>query len=200
MLVDHALIERARHGDDEAFGELVLLCRRRVFAAVNRLIARRQDVEDVAQDVFLRLYQSLGQLRTPEAFDFWLYRITTNAVYDYLRKRPRDREIFVSDLEDRQLQAANVSACRQQLRDEQERLRIIEHLDGLLSKLLPADRILLVLREVEGLTMRELSEVYGVREGAIKLRLFRARGRLRQVLNASSESKPAFENDPAWAN
>src|SRR5947209_19254728 len=121
MLLDHAanqikfaLIERARHGDDAAFGELVLLCRRRVLAAVNRLIARREDTEDVAQDVFLRLYQSLNQLRTPEAFDFWLYRITTNAVYDYLRKRPRDREIFVSDLEDRQLEAANISACWQQ--------------------------------------------------------------------------------------
>ena len=196
-----ALIERARQGEDAAFGELVLLCRRRVFAAVARLIARREDVEDVAQDVFLRLYQSLGQLRTPEAFDFWLYRITTNAVYDYLRKRPRAREIFISDLEDRQLEAANVSACWQQLRDEQERLRITEHVDRLLSRLLPADRILLVLREVEGLTMRELSEVYGVREGAIKLRLSRARGRLRQVLNSSSETRQAaFESDAAWAN
>jgi len=68
LLVDPRLIERARDGDDAAFNELVLACRRRVLGTIARLIGRREDVEDVGQQVFLRLYLSLDQLRTPEVF------------------------------------------------------------------------------------------------------------------------------------
>ncbi len=68
MLVEAELIERARDGDDAAFNEVVLACRKRVLGTIARLIGRREDVEDVGQQVFLRLYLSLDQLRTPDVF------------------------------------------------------------------------------------------------------------------------------------
>jgi RNA polymerase sigma-70 factor, ECF subfamily len=91
MLVEFEVIERARSGDDAAFNTIVSAYRKRIFGTIARLIGRPEDVEDVAQDVFLRLYYSLDQLRTPEVFEPWLYRLTVNASYDYLRRQRRRR-------------------------------------------------------------------------------------------------------------
>src|SRR5438034_11393646 len=87
MLVDFELIRRAQKGDSAAFNEVVLAYRKRILGTIARLIARPDDVEDVGQEVFLRLYFSLDQLRSPEVFEPWLYRLTVNAAYDYLRKQ-----------------------------------------------------------------------------------------------------------------
>ena len=74
------------------------------------MIARPEDVEDVAQEVFLRLYFSLDQLRTPEVFEPWLYRLTVNAAYDYLRKQRRRQEFRMSDLSEQQVMMADAMA------------------------------------------------------------------------------------------
>jgi len=79
MLVDFELIERARSGDDGAFNQVVQAYRKRILGTIARLIGRPEDVEDVGQEVFLRLYYSLDQLRTSEVFEPWLYRLTVNA-------------------------------------------------------------------------------------------------------------------------
>jgi RNA polymerase sigma-70 factor (ECF subfamily) len=89
MLVDFELIKRARAGEDSAFGQIVQAYRRRILGTIARLIGRPEDVEDVGQEVFLRLYFSLEQLRSPEVFEPWLYRLTVNAAYDYLRRQRR---------------------------------------------------------------------------------------------------------------
>ncbi len=81
MLVDFDLIKRAQNGDAPAFNEVVLAYRKRILGTIARLIARPDDVEDVGQEVFLRLYFSLDQLRSPEVFEPWLYRLTVNAAY-----------------------------------------------------------------------------------------------------------------------
>src|SRR5215218_9865258 len=87
MQVEFSLIEQARGGDSAAFNQVVLAYRKRIMGTISRLIGRPEDVEDVAQDVFLRLYFSLDQLRTSEVFEPWLYRLTVNACYDYLRRQ-----------------------------------------------------------------------------------------------------------------
>jgi RNA polymerase sigma-70 factor (ECF subfamily) len=153
---------------------------------ISRMIARPEDVEDVAQEAFLRMYVSIGQLQTPEAFDLWMYRLTTHAAYDHLRKRPLRLDVRLADLDDQQVEAATAYRSRQSCREEQERRRIIECVDDLLSQLSPAARILIVMREVEGLTMEEMAAVLGIRVGAAKVRLFRARARLREILSADS--------------
>src|SRR3954465_15984295 len=97
MLVDFELIKRAQKGDGAAFNEIVLAYRKRILGTITRLIARPEDVEDVPPEVFLRLYFSLDQLRTPEVFEPWLYRLTVNAAYDYLRKQRRRQEFRIPD-------------------------------------------------------------------------------------------------------
>lgn len=127
----------------------------------------------------MRLHASIHRLKAPEAFDCWFHRITANVTYDYLRRLPRRNELRMSDLADRQLDAAAADMSRRLLRDEDRRRRIQEDFDILLSRLSPTERILIRLREVEGLDLNQLSARVGVSVGAVKLRLFRARHRLR---------------------
>ena len=77
---------------------LLLAYRKRILGIISRLIGRPEDVEDVAQEVFVRLYYSLDQLRTAEVFEPWLYRLTVNASYDYLRRIKRRHESRMADM------------------------------------------------------------------------------------------------------
>lgn len=182
MLVDAKLIERAREGDDAAFNQIVLAYRRRVLGAIARLIGRREDVEDVGQQVFLRLYLSLDQLRTPDVFEPWLYRLTVNAAYDYLRKQRRRGELRIADLSEQAVQMADAAAGGLKRREEVEKDRTREYVQSLLAAVSEADRALLILKEVEGLSLKELEQIYHVNENALKVRLFRARQRVLKAL------------------
>src|SRR5271170_5806466 len=109
MLVEFELIQKAQKGDDAAFNQVVIAYRKRILGTIARLIGRPEDVEDVAQEVFLRLYFSLDQLRTPEVFEPWLYRLTVNAAFDYLRKQRRRQEFRMSDLSEQQVLMADAN-------------------------------------------------------------------------------------------
>jgi RNA polymerase sigma-70 factor (ECF subfamily) len=189
MLVDFELIKRAQKNDSAAFNEIVLAYRKRILGTISRLIARPEDVEDVAQEVFLRLYFSLDQLRTPEVFEPWLYRLTVNAAYDYLRKQRRRQEYRMSDLSEQQVVLADAVAGGKADQDEQQQKKIREAVDSLLGAVSEADRLLLMLKEVEGLSLKELEKVYKVNENALKVRLFRARQRVLKAFGAAEKGE-----------
>src|SRR6267154_1513809 len=109
MLVDFELIKRAQKGDAAAFNDVVLAYRKRILGTIARLIGRPDDVEDVGQEVFLRLYFSLDQLRSPEVFEPWLYRLTVNAAYDYLRRQRRRNESRMPHLSEQQVITAGAA-------------------------------------------------------------------------------------------
>jgi RNA polymerase sigma-70 factor (ECF subfamily) len=184
MLVEFQVIERAREGDDAAFNAIVVAYRKRIMGTVGRLIGRPEDVEDVTQEVFLRLYYSLEQLRTPEVFEPWLYRLTVNAAYDYLRRLKRKNEARMSDLSEQQVLMADAAAGGRRSVEEQRKQRLRERVQSVLSVVSEQDRLLLLLKEVEGLSLKELEQIYKVKENALKVRLFRARQR---VLKAFEE-------------
>jgi RNA polymerase sigma-70 factor (ECF subfamily) len=186
---DYSLIERARDGDEAAFNEIVRIYRKRIFGTIARLIGRPEDVEDVGQEVFVRLYFSLDQLRSPEVFEPWLYRLTVNSAYDYLRKQRRRPESRLADLSEQQVVLADAAESGR-VRDEAERrTKIRETVQLLLAAVSEDDRILLTLKEVEGLSLKELEKIYGVNENALKVRLFRARQRVIKAYERSSQAK-----------
>jgi RNA polymerase sigma-70 factor, ECF subfamily len=187
MQADFELIERARSGDDAAFGQVVSVYRKRILGTISRLIGRPEDVEDVAQDVFLRLYFSLTQLRTAEVFEPWLYRLTVNACYDYLRRQRRRHESRMSDLSEQQVLMADAVAGGKADQDDQYHRGVREFVNTLLSGVSEEDRILLMLKEVEGLSLKELEQIYHVKENALKVRLFRARQRVLKAFEASKD-------------
>src|SRR5512136_1842439 len=124
MLIEFELIEKARSGDDGAFNQVVQAYRKRILGTIARLIGRPEDVDDVGQEVFLRLYFSLDQLRTPEVFEPWLYRLTVNAAYDYLRRQKRRPESRMSDLSEQQVMMADASAGGKHQVEESRRTKI----------------------------------------------------------------------------
>ncbi|MDQ6704391.1 MAG: RNA polymerase sigma factor [Acidobacteriota bacterium] len=184
MLVDFELIKRAQGGDASAFNEVVLAYRRRILGTIARLIGRPDDVEDVGQEVFLRLYFSLDQLRTAEVFEPWLYRLTVNASYDFLRKSRRRMESRMADLSERQVMIADAIAGGKVSQDDDHRRKTRETVNGLLSAVSEEDRILLTMKEVEGLSLKEMEKIYHVNENALKVRLFRARQRVLKTMGA----------------
>lgn len=189
MLVEFDLIQKAQSGDDGAFNQIVGVYRKRIFGTVSRLIGRQEDVEDVAQEVFLRLYYSLDQLRTPEVFEPWLYRLTVNASYDYLRKQRRRNESRMADLSEQQVVMADAAAGGRSNNEEQRRLQVKEFVHSLLDSVSDEDRALLMLKEVEGLSIKELEQIYGVKENALKVRLFRARQRVLKAFDNSQRAE-----------
>lgn len=188
MLVDFEQIQKAQAGDDAAFNRVVVAYRKRILGTIARLIGRPEDVEDVAQEVFLRLYFSLDQLRTAEVFEPWLYRLTVNASYDYLRRRRGESRM--ADLSEQQVLRADATAGGKQSGEEQRRNQAKELVDELLESVSEEDRILLKLKEVEGLSLKELEKIYSVNENALKVRLFRARQRVLKAYEVS-QGKPA---------
>jgi RNA polymerase sigma-70 factor, ECF subfamily len=190
MLVEQEIIERARTGESGAFNQLVLAYRKRILGTISRLIGRPEDVEDVAQEVFVRLYYSLDQLRTAEVFEPWLYRLTVNACYDYLRRAKRRGESRMADLSEQQVMMADSMAGGRQQTEEQQKTKVREFVDALFRHVSEEDRLLLTLKEVEGLSLKELEQIYGVNENALKVRLFRARQRvLRAYMAAAADGK-----------
>jgi RNA polymerase sigma-70 factor (ECF subfamily) len=189
MLVDFELIKRAQKGDGAAFNEIVLAYRKRILGTITRLIARPEDVEDVAPEVFLRLYFSLDQLREEKVFEPWLYRLTVNAAFDYLRKLRRRQEFRMSDLSEQQVMLADAMAGGKADQDEKHHKKVREDVDSLLGAVSESDRILLMLKEVEGLSLKELEKIYKVNENALKVRLFRARQRVLKAFGASEKEK-----------
>ena len=185
MLVEQEVIERARAGDSAAFNQMVLAYRKRILGTISRLIGRPEDVEDVAQEVFVRLYYSLDQLRTAEVFEPWLYRLTVNASYDYLRRVRRRGESRMADLSEKQVMMADSAAGEKQETEERQKTEVRELVEALFQHVSEEDRLLLTLKEVEGLSLKELEQVYSVNENALKVRLFRARQRVLKAYNAA---------------
>lgn len=172
------LVERAQQGDHEAFAALLRLHQRRVFSLIARLTHRPAEVEDIAQEIFLKVYRSLGRFDFRAAFSTWLYRIVVNECYDHLRrqraqKSPAGKEVQLGepgDLEDLAAPGHSPDVARQT-----ELRQLVEQL----FRRLPArDRLLLALREVEGFSVEEIAAVMKLKENTVKVQLFRARKRL----------------------
>ncbi len=120
----------------------------------------------------------------------WLYRLTVNAAYDYLRKQRRRNEMRMADLPEQVVMMADAAAGGARQLDESEKARVRDLVQGLLASVSEADRSLLILKEVEGLSLKELEKIYHVNENALKVRLFRARQRVLKALSTERASAP----------
>jgi RNA polymerase sigma-70 factor (ECF subfamily) len=189
MLVLPEVIDRAQRSDAAAFNQIVLAYRKSVQRTIARMIARPEDAEDIAQEVFTKLYFSFDQLRAPKAFELWLHRITVNTVYTYLRRRRGSRESRISDLPERQVVRIDAAAGRKVDRDDRYNTTVRETVDELLSVIPESDRILLMLKEVDELSISDLEKVYLIAGNALKVRLFRARQRVLKALKANEASE-----------
>jgi RNA polymerase sigma-70 factor (ECF subfamily) len=180
---DRELVKRAQKDDKEAFEELVRRHQARVFAVAGGILRNKEDVEDIAQQVFLKAYFSLKRFDQRAAFSTWLYKITVNECWDLLRKRKVRPLLYEADLSEEQARQYGASEERaEQAQDVSERLEKRQELERLLDCLEERDRTMLVLKEVQGFSVEEIAEVLGINGNTVKVRLFRARQRITERL------------------
>jgi RNA polymerase sigma-70 factor (ECF subfamily) len=176
---DRELVRRAQREDKDAFEELIRRHQNRVFAVAGGILRRREDVEDIAQQVFVKAYFSLKRFDQRAAFSTWLYKITVNECWDLLRKKKVRPLVYESDLSEEQARQVSGSELAQNPGpDISERIEAREEVERLLEGLDERDRLMLVLKEVQGFSIEEIAEVLELNANTVKVRLFRARRRI----------------------
>lgn len=183
---DEKLLHRLQAGEERAFTELVERYQGRIAAFLRRMLPRGADVEDAAQAVFTRAWLGMGKFRGEVSLESWLYRIARNHAIDRLRRKRARPELPLASLSEEQENALHEQTASEEADpgerfDEEQRARRAWEL---LAMLKPEDRSLLVLKEIEGKSLEEISEIVGKRVGAIKVRISRARKKLREQLEA----------------
>lgn len=176
---DRELVRRAQREDKEAFEILVRRHQNRVLAVAGGILRNKEDVEDIGQQVFLKAYFSLKRFDQRAAFSTWLYKITVNECWDLLRKRkvrPLLYEAELSEEQARQYQASEEVADGAP--DVSERLASQQQVERLLDCVEERDRMMLVLKEVQGFSVEEIAEILEINGNTVKVRLFRARQKI----------------------
>jgi RNA polymerase sigma-70 factor, ECF subfamily len=196
---ERELVRLAQAGAEPAFEELVRRHQQRVFALVGSILRKQEDVEDIAQQVFLKVYLSIKKFDQRAAFSTWLYKITVNECWDYLRKKKVRPLVYESDLSEEQVSRLDgiISADRMAL-GASDRLEVKDLLEQMLDKLPEQDRQLLVLKEVEGFSVQELAQILNLNVNTVKVRLFRARGRIMDAYRrrkGHAASNPVVERE-----
>src|SRR5580693_3706563 len=176
---DRELVRRAQHEDKEAFEVLVGRHQSRVFAVAGGILRNKEDVEDIAQQVFLKAYFSLKRFDQRAAFSTWLYKITVNECWDLLRKKKVRPLVYESDLSEEQAKQVIAAEGKDSGGpDISDRLEARQRVERLLEGLDERDRLMLVLKEVEGFAVEEIAQVLDLNANTVKVRLFRARRRI----------------------
>ena len=179
VLNDRELVKRAQRNDKESFEELMRRHQNRVFAVIRGILRQHEDIEDVAQQVFIKAYFSLKRFDQRSAFTTWLYKITVNECWDLLRKRKVRPLVYESDLnEDQVRQYGGFENRGAEEPDISDRLEARQRVEQLMSGLEERDRLMLILKEVEGFSVEEIAEVLDLNANTVKVRLFRARRRI----------------------
>jgi len=175
---DERLVSAALSGDDEAFGELVRRYKRRVFSISARYVRNSDELDDVCQEIFIKVYQNLEKYRADAPFEHWVSKIAVNACYDALRKqRRKENEVPLDDVEF----ALSDTACEEI--PNNEAWEILRHA---LAKLRPEDRMVITLLNLEEKSIREISALTGWSESKVKVRAFRARNELKKILEGKN--------------
>lgn len=196
-MTEQELVLAARRGDDSAFEELVRAYEKKVYHLALRMCLDQEDAFEIAQEAFLSAWRGLKFFRGDSSFSTWLYRLTSNAAIDYLRRKRRQGEGPSLDDEETFIDPPDPGPSPQR-RAENRELR--EALDRGLRELSPEHRQVLLLRELQGLSYEEIAGALDLDLGTVKSRIARARDKLRKYLIRSgnfSEYLPSNVPEPA---
>jgi len=173
------LIRRVQAGDEMAFRDVVERYQAKVFSIIFGILRNHNDAEDIAQQVFAKIYFSIRSFDFRSSLLTWIYKITVNECYDYLRKKKVRKLVYESDFsEEDSLKMENTDAAIDLGVPVDTNLAQRDLVNKLLSKISEEDRSLIMLKEVEGHSVEELAHMTGMNENTIKVKLFRARQKL----------------------
>ena len=180
--VNSGLIKKAKKGDGQAFGALIQSYERFVYNVVYRITGNPDDAKDVSQEAFIMAFKNFGSYNETWAFSTWLYRIAINTAVDHLRKRKN--EISYEDYINEGKESYSVSV--------EEKVISNESLKYILKAVNTLDedfKVVIVLKDIEGLDYKEISDIIGCPVGTVKSRLSRARGKLRNIIKLCKKGR-----------
>ena len=182
-LTDLSLVERCRANDDAAFSEVVARYKIKIYNYIYRMTGSSEDAEDLTQEVFIRMYQSIDSFRGQSSLNTWLFRIAGNLCIDRFRRAKNRTPAYSLD------EPAGEDAPAHEVPDHTyephrllENVEMAEQIQQALSRLPEKLRATLLLHDIEGLPYEEIAQVVGCPLGTVKSRLFNARMQLRQQL------------------
>lgn len=186
---EQLLLEKAKDGDVAAFEELIEAYQKKIFNLAFRIIGNYDDAADMAQEALIRIFRSIANFKEQSSFSTWIYRITTNVCLDEIRKKKSKRAISL----DEEIHAEDGDMKRQIMSDdpqpdeiaEREELRSV--VNSAINSLPEDQRLVISLRDIQGLSYDEISEVLDCPGGTVKSRINRARQALKNVLASKRE-------------
>ena len=174
-MVSREVLAACRRGDQQAFEEVIRATHRQVYTQALRLVRDRHEAEDVAQEAYLRAFRGLAGFRGDAQFETWLYRIVANAAMSHLRRRGRFGDLLAEPEDERMETPARSNQLEDRAADREALARALDTLPE-------AARGIVIMKDVYGLSCQEIGEMVGASEGAVKVRLHRARKRLKELL------------------
>jgi RNA polymerase sigma-70 factor (ECF subfamily) len=194
--VDHrnseeaALVRRVQARDDLAFREIVERYQAKVFSIIYGILRNHNDAEDIAQQVFSKVYFSIRNFDFRSSLLTWIYKITVNECYDYLRKKRVRKLVYESDFSEEDAHRMETSdPAIDPSTPMDKRLAQRDLVTKLLGKVSAEDRSLILLKEVEGHSVEELAAMTGLNENTIKVKLFRTRQKLLKAAQRLNRSR-----------
>ncbi len=177
---DEALVAATLRGDEDAFAEIVRRYKKRVFAAAARFARDDHQLDDIAQEVFVRAFRNLAKFRGDAPFEHWLSRIIVSACYDFLRKERRVRAQVTLDAIEYEVRDLTIETAVAAGRAR-------ELLAFAMRRLTAEEQLIITLCEIEERSVREVAALTGWSESNVKVRAFRARQNLKKILETSHE-------------
>ncbi len=181
---DADLIRRCQGGDMEAFEQLFYRHQNRVYGIALRMMNNEEDALDVTQEIFLKAYQKISKFNFKSAFSTWLYKLAMNSCIDALRKRKAVKTTPITDSSlKNSIIRADVSTPEDHAMLNDRERQVWEALNSLKEK----ERAIIILRDMEGLSYKEIAEVFKCSLGRVKSRLHEARQKLKAILETKTE-------------
>lgn len=183
---EEILVKSAKNGDLEAFNELVTIHRGKIYAMIQNMIHNQADSWDLTQEVFVKAWRALPKFEARAKFSTWLYRISHNVVYDWMRKKKINSAGEFDDaiLTDSSIEPSARTTPRESIRPDQamQNSELAKRINDAMSKISPEHRQVITLREIEGYDYKEIAEIMDTTLGTVMSRLFYARKKLQTLL------------------
>lgn len=183
------LLDRAKAGDTQAFEQLIEDYEKKVFNIALRMMGNYDDAKDMAQESLIKVYKSISSFKEQSSLSTWIYRITTNVCLDELRKRKSRKVVYI----DENIKFDDGEAKKEIVSDEitpeekVERDEIKRMLNSAISELSDEHKTVIVLRDIQGFSYEEISNITKCPQGTVKSRINRARQALKEILMSKRE-------------
>jgi len=184
---DQSLARDAANGDRKAFDQLVLKYEKKVYNLAYRMSGNYDDASELAQEAFIKAFKSIGSFRADSEFGTWIYRITLNVCYDFLRKNKKQAVISISEVGEDGYIIQNIQSNDITPSEYAESRETIREITEAIDTLKKEQRTMIILRDIEGFTYNEIAKILKISEGTVKSRINRARITLSNILSAKLE-------------